>query len=74
MRTNDNFNIITGEIKQPHSHISNNQRFASLDVLRRMKEKKVHDRQEPLPSYNHRRLGTAQDSKLYQYSYIPKGY
>lgn len=74
MRMNDNFNIITGEIKQPYSHGSNNQRFASLDVIRRMKEKKVQDKQEPLPTYNPRRLGTAQDSKLYQYSYIPKGY
>ena len=44
MRMNDNFNIITGEIKQPYSHGANNQRFASLDVIRRMKERKIQDR------------------------------
>ena len=39
-----------------------------------MKENKVKESREELPTFNHRKLGTAQDSKLFQYSYYPKDY
>jgi hypothetical protein len=71
---NDNFNIITGEFKPHVASTSHNRRFTSLDVLRKMKENTGTKKNEDVPSCNQRRLGTPQDSKLYQYSYIPKGY
>jgi hypothetical protein len=35
---NDNFNIITGEIKQQYSSSTHNKRFTSLDIIRKSKE------------------------------------
>lgn len=69
MRMNDNFNIITGEIKPQVGVTSTNRRFASLEVLRAIKENRTQ--QDDVPSINQRKLGTAQDSKFYQYSYLP---
>jgi hypothetical protein len=69
---NDNFNIITGELKPQQAANTQNRRFASLEVLRKIKETKGQENQGELPSFNHRKLGTAQDSKLYQYSYLPR--
>jgi hypothetical protein len=71
---NDNYNIITGEYKPQAPSVSHNRRFTSLDVLRKMKENTGGKKNEDVPNAHHRRLGTPQDSKLYQYSYISKGY
>jgi hypothetical protein len=68
---NDNFNIITGECKPHVPNNSNNKRFTSLDVIRKMKENNLA-KKEDAPSINHRRLGTPQDSKVFQYSYNSK--
>lgn len=68
MRMNDNFNIITGEIKPQVGVTSTNRRFASLEVLRAIKENRTQ--QYDVPSINQRKLGTAQDCKFYQYSYL----
>lgn len=74
MRPNDNYNIITGESKpqiQPNTH---NRRFASLETIRQLKQTKAQEVHDGVFPYNSRKLGTAQDSKLYQYSYLPKEY
>lgn len=68
MRMNDNFNIITGEAKPQVGVTSTNRRFASLEVLRAIKENRT---QQDVPTINQRKLGTAQDAKFYQYSYLP---
>ncbi len=38
MRSNDTFNIITGETKRNYNATTHNRRFASLDVIKQMKE------------------------------------
>ena len=40
MRMNDNFNIITGEIKHRNASSNTNRRFQSLDIIRNMKQTK----------------------------------
>jgi hypothetical protein len=73
MRMNDNYNIITGEYKPQVQSATHNRRFTSLDALRKMKESGREKKNEDAPNGHARRLGTAQDSKLYQYSYVSKG-
>jgi hypothetical protein len=72
MRANDNFNIITGESKPQFHYNTHNRRFASLETIRILKQAKAQEVQQGVFPYNSRKLGTAQDSHLYQYSYIPK--
>jgi len=68
MRMNDNFNIITGEYKPHVANITNNRRFTSVDVLRKMKENNG-GKKEDASSIHQRRLGTPQDYKVFQYAY-----
>jgi hypothetical protein len=49
-----------------------NRRFTSLDVLRKMKDGDREKKSE-VHHVNQRRLGTAQDARLYQYSYVSNG-
>lgn len=70
MRMNDNYNIITGEYKPYAPSATQNRRFTSLGVLRKMKEGDREKKSEA-PNVNQRRLGTPQDARLYQYSYVP---
>jgi hypothetical protein len=74
MRLNDNFNIITGECKPRATHSSNNRRFASLDLIRAMKEQDHHALRKDVPQHPHRGLGRPRDHQLYQYSYLPKSH
>ena len=72
MRMNDNYNIITGEFKPHVPSATQNRRFTSIDVLRKMKESDREKKSEA-PYVNQRRLGTPQDARLYQYSYVSNG-
>lgn len=72
MRSNDTFNIITGEIKRQYPTSTHNKRFASLDVVRKMQESFKHPQEKTLPTTNTRPLGTPKDHQLYQYSYLPR--
>ena len=38
MRLNDNFNIITGEVRHRHASSNTNRRFQSLDIIKNMKQ------------------------------------
>ena len=71
MRMNDNYNIITGELKPPRTAPNPNKRFASLDVLRKMKEQPTHTPTNQLATLFNRTLGKPKDHQLFQYSYLP---
>lgn len=73
MRMNDNFNIITGEVKRQYPATSHGKRFASLEVIKQMKENESHPNRSRIPTPNTSKLGTAKDNKLYQYSYGNQG-
>lgn len=72
MRANDTFNIITGETKPAYPTNSQGRRFASLDVLKSMRQNEAQDARMHFPNINYNKLGTAKDSKLYQYGYGTK--
>lgn len=73
MRPNDNYNIITGEVKHPRSAQNHNKRFASLDIIKKMKEESCgRPAGQGLTPLN-RTLGKSRDHQLFQYSYLPPG-
>jgi len=71
MRRSDNFDIITGAIKTSYPQNHNNRRFSSLNIIKNMRDNEVQESKMNANKSNLRRLGTAQDSKTYQYSYFP---
>jgi hypothetical protein len=75
MRDFDNFNIITGEVKTSYPVNSASKRFASLDLLKNNKlNYSQTDRFPDVVQRKPRKLGTCQDSKLFNYSYNGKDY
>lgn len=72
MRSNDTFNIITGEVKRQYTTNTHNRRFASLDVIRKMQQNNQQPKEKNPTLTNARPLGTAKDHQLYQYTYLPR--
>jgi hypothetical protein len=73
MRPNDNYNIITGEVKHPRTTQSANKRFASLDIIRKMKEQTTQKHPADGQTALSRTLGKPRDHQLFQYAYLPPG-
>lgn len=65
MRPQDNYNIITGEVKRPLPINSTNKRFQSLDLIKSEKLKGAYN-YELLPP---KKLGKPKDDKLFLYTY-----
>jgi hypothetical protein len=67
MRQQDNFNIITGEVKTHHPMNSTSKRFASLDIIKNEKLKGYNYNLPPM-----KKLGESKDAKLFHYTYTNK--
>ena len=65
MRPQDNFNIITGEVRNRHPMNSTSKRFASLDLIKSQKLSGGYNYIMPAS----KRLGKAKDEKLFTYTY-----
>lgn len=65
MRPQDNFNIITGEVRKPLPMNSTSKRFQSMDLIKKEQLKGSYN-YELVPQ---KKLGKAKDDKLFTYTY-----